>query len=132
MNLYLVAILMMLVTLAAMSFLFYLRFGHVPMQDAWTRWSKSGAVISNELQQIGGVVPGSALPGKTATVDAGIRRCTIKGKVIFSDVECADDNPTTRAVKLYDSKGGVPPKAPEVAKEPEPDLQSKMIERAIK
>lgn len=132
-SLYLVAIFMMLLTLAALAFFYFMRYGHLPMQDVWQRWSKSGAVISNELKSAGGLSVGGTASGKVATVDAGIRRCTIKGKVIFSDVECADSNPTTREVKLYDSKGGEPPKAPAAVKDaPDPDLKLQMIDKLVK
>ena len=139
-NLYFVSILMMVLTLAAMAFLYHMRYGQLPMQDVWQRWGKSGAVITNELKGLGGATAGSpasgnASSGKVATVDAGIRRCTIKGKVIFSDVECADDNPTTRAVKLYDSKGGEPPKPPTTKNDQtnsELDLKMQMLDKAVK
>jgi hypothetical protein len=138
MNLYFVSILMMLVTLAALAFLYFIRYGQLPMQDVWQRWGKSAAVITQELKQASGVVPEITASTKAATVDAGIRRCTIKGKVIFSDVECSDDNPTTRAVKLYDSKGGEPPKvvAPpkdsEAGAEAELDLKKQIMEKALR
>ncbi|MDO8179790.1 MAG: hypothetical protein Q7T62_16225 [Undibacterium sp.] len=132
-SLYLVAILMMLLTLAALAFFYFMRYGHLPMQDVWQRWSKSGAVISNELKGAGGLSVDGAAFGKVATVDSGIRRCTIKGKVIFSDVECTDSNPSTREVKLYDSKGGEPPKAPAAVKDaPDPDLKLQMIDKLVK
>ena len=80
-----------------------------------------------------------AQTGKIVTVDAGIRRCTIKGKVVFSDVECSDSNPTTRAVKLVDNKGGEPPKASAASKaqdavqaDTEVDLKSQMIDKIVK
>ena len=130
-NLYFVAILMMVLTLAAMAFFYYMRYGQLPLQDVWQRWGKSGAVITNELKGLGGSSIAGLPSGKLATVDSGIRRCTIKGKVIYSDVECTDDNPTTHAVKLYDSKGGEPPKAPAAAKGNEPDLRLQMIDKAI-
>ena len=138
-NLVLVSILMMALTLAALSLLYYMRYGHVPLQDVWQRWSKSGEVVGNELKNISGMNEGGAHSGKTATVDAGIKRCTVNGKVLFSDVECSDNNQTTRAVKLYDSKGGEPPKASANGKAQEAaqganavDVKSQMIEKAVK
>lgn len=135
MNLYFVSIVMMLVTLAALAFLYFIRYGQLPMQDVWQRWGKSAGVITEELKQVSGVAPEAAGSNKAATVDAGIRRCTIKGKVIFSDVECTDDNPSTRAVKLYDSKGGEPPKAAKLAgggqAESELDLKMQILEKAL-
>lgn len=135
MNLYLLALLMMAVTLAALTFLYVMRYGQLPMQDVLQRWGKSGAVISHELKEISGASDAGARSGRLATVDAGIRRCTVKGKVIFSDVECTDDNPTTRELKLYDSKGGPPPKAPAAAQEESqqaPDLKMQMLDKSLK
>lgn len=126
-NLYVVSILMMALSLAAISLLYYMRYGHVPLQGVWQRWSKSAEVVSKEI--------GGVLPDQVVTVDAGIRRCTIKGKVVFSDVECTDSNPTTRAVKLVDNKGGEPPKAPAANTAqgaPEADVKSQIIDKAVK
>jgi hypothetical protein len=83
------------------------------MQDVWARWGKSAHVISSELKNASGI---SAIPGSgdglrpAATVDAGIRQCTIQGKVVFSDTACTDNNPTTKNIKLHDNQGFAPPK----------------------
>lgn len=131
-NLYFVALLMMALSLAAMSFLYYMRYGHVPLQDVWQRWSKSADAV---------------LSGRAVTVDEGILRCTVKGKVVFSDVDCSESNPTTRAVKLVDNQGGGPPKASaagqaqaavqasvqaSVQAAAEIDVKSQMIDKAVK
>jgi hypothetical protein len=130
-SLVMVSLLVMGLSLAAMSLLYYMRYGHVPLQDVWQRWSKSAEVVSKEI--------GGVLPDQAVTVDAGIRRCTIKGKVVFSDVECSDTNPTTRAVKLVDNKGGEPPKTPAASKAHdavqsanEVDVKSQMIDKIVK
>jgi hypothetical protein len=139
-NLVLVAVLMMVLTLTALSFLYYMRYGHVPLQDVWQRWSKSAEVVTTELSELG---KDGVLSGNAATVDTGIRRCTINGKVLFSDVECSDSNPTTRAVKLVDNKGGEPPKASATGKgqdavqaavqaDTEVDLKTQMIDKIVK
>lgn len=130
-----VSILMMLVTLAALAFLYQLRYGQLPMQDVWRRWGKSATVITGELKQVSGVTTEISASPKAATVNAGIRRCTIKGKVIFSDVECTDDNPSTRAVKLYDSKGGEPFKSAAPAGDGQAesalDIKKQLLEKAL-
>lgn len=135
MNLYFVSIVMMLVTLAALAFLYFIRYGQLPMQDVWRRWGKSATVITEELKQVSGVASEIGASPKAATVNAGIRRCTIQGKVIFSDVECTDDNPSTRAVKLYDSKGGEPPKSAVPASDGQAesalDIKKQLLEKAL-
>ncbi|MES2049601.1 MAG: hypothetical protein V4447_14465 [Pseudomonadota bacterium] len=127
-NLAFVALLMMALSLAAFSLLYYMRYGHVPLQDVWQRWSKSADAV---------------LSGRAVTVDEGILRCTVKGKVVFSDVDCSESNPTTRTVKLVDNKGGEPPKASaagqahgsvqaSVQASNEVDVKSQMIDKAVK
>jgi hypothetical protein len=146
------AVLMMLLTIAGMLFLYSVRYGHLPFQDAISRWGRSANVISNELKQASGIAAGSAAqasqPGAigqisagipaAATVDTGIRRCTIHGKIVYSDHECRDDNATTRAVKLQDNRSDVPQSAAKPAAsandgsdDPEQSLRMKMIDKAI-
>lgn len=147
------AMIMMLVTLAGLVFLYTARYGHLPLQDVWSRWSQSAAVISNELKHASGmqkdgtakgVLTPASVPANApdsgmrtaATVDSGIRRCRIHGKVVYSDTECADSNPTTRAIKLNDNTGFDTRKKPVVDKnadaDPEQDLRMKMIDRMTK
>ena len=142
------AILMMLLTIAGMLFLYSVRYGHLPFQDAISRWGRSANVISNELKQASGIASGSAAQAShpaaigqgsagtpaAATVDAGIRRCTIHGKIVYSDNECRDDNVTTRAVKLQDSRSDAPKPAPTATdgnEDTEQSLRMKMIDKAI-
>lgn len=119
-NLWAVSILMMLLTLAGLVFLYTLRYGHLPMQDVWARWGKSAHVISSELKNASGI---SAIPGSgdglrpAATVNSGIRKCTIQGKVVFSDTACTDHNPSTKEIKLHDNQGFAPPKVNQSDKE---------------
>lgn len=117
----------MVLTLAALSLMYYMRYGHFPLQDVWQRWNHSAELIIKEL----------GVPGQAVTVDAGILRCTIKGKVVFSDVECSDNNPTTQTVKLVDNKGGEPPKPSANSSNSKAqddagvDVQSKIIDKAV-
>ena len=112
-NLWAVSILMMLLTLAGLVFLYTIRYGHLPMQDVWARWGKSANVISSELKNASGIsVIQSSGDGlrPAATVNGGIRQCTIQGKVVFSDTACTDNNPSTKEIKLQDNQGFAPPK----------------------
>lgn len=153
-NLWLVSIIMMLVTIAGLTFLYSVRYGHLPFQETWARWGKSGKVIANELKNASGIQSDGAQTGQAqsggnvsgqnsnlrapATVDSGIKKCMIKGKVVYSDTECTESNPTSRAVKLQDNKGFEAPKVAKPAGEQddnaqtaEADLRLKMIEKAI-
>jgi hypothetical protein len=69
------------------------------------------------------IVP--ATPGNT------LRRCTINGKTVFSDVECAASTSTT--VKSIDTKGVEAPKAPpKPASTPNSDpALDKVLERQL-
>lgn len=153
-NLWLVSIIMMLVTIAGLSFLYTVRYGHLPFQETWARWGKSGQVIANELKNASGIQASTPEAGQAqsggkvsrqnsnlpapVTVDSGIKKCVIKRKLMYSDTECTDSNPTSRAVKLQDNKGFEPPKVAKPAAEKEDsaqtaeaDLRLKMIEKAI-
>jgi hypothetical protein len=66
--------------------------------------------------------------------DTTLRKCTINGAVVYSNVDCRPDNPTSRVVELHDSRGFEPPKVPVVAKpqtNPSDNLQQKALDKAI-
>lgn len=112
-SLVMVSVISMLVAALGMSFLYYMRNGHLPMQDLWARFGKDAAVIRNDVQDSTGLPTGSSEgPGmrQAATTSEGVRRCTIDGKTVYSDTLCLDTNPTTKKIKLNDSKGMEPPK----------------------
>lgn len=121
-----VALLFMLLALAALSFLYSVRYGHWPLQEWRASWGKSATALSAELPV--GVQP--------ATVESGIFRCTIRGKLVYSDHACDEHNPTTRAVKLQDNKGFEPPKAAAAAPESQgaaaADAREKLIDQLAK
>ncbi|MES2103488.1 MAG: hypothetical protein V4634_05670 [Pseudomonadota bacterium] len=120
------AVLMALVSLAALSFLYSLRYGHWPMQEAWATWSKSDKV--NQIQQeIKSAAGQAAAPG-----GAEVRRCMIAGKLTYSNVECKAAG--SLAVKLHDSRGIEAPRQPAPAEQQIGDdgqLKDKMLEKAI-
>ncbi len=139
-----VAIVSMLVALLSMGLLYYMRNGHLPMPEMWARWGKSANVISNELKNATGVqLPGgsnnnsNSAPGmrQAATVDEGVRRCTINGKTVYSDTLCTDTNPTTRQVKLHDARGMEAPKNPasqaSASETDEEVLKKKIMDQAL-
>ncbi|WP_394780520.1 hypothetical protein [Undibacterium sp.] len=130
------AVFMSVVALVAVSFLYSLRYGHWPMQDLWDRWTQR-AKIDNIQQEIRGA---AAQAGVTPSNE--VRRCVIAGKVVYSNIDCRDDNGGSasgnRAVKLYDSRGI---EAPKQAEQPEAQsdtgtqtdkpLADKMLEKAV-
>lgn len=100
-----VALCFMLLALAAMVFLYTIRYGRLPLAELRAGWDKPVAAISDGLQQA----------GPAATVDRGISRCTIRGQLVYSDNACSASNPSTREVKLHDNRGFEAPKAPPAA-----------------
>jgi hypothetical protein len=120
------AVFMMLVSLAALSFLYSMRYGHWPMQSLWENWSKSG-----KAEQIQQQIRSAAGQGGTPA-NGAVRRCVIAGQVTYSNVECNDAG--SRAVKLHDSRGIEAPKQPVQADQPaegDGQLREKMLEKAI-
>ncbi len=65
--------------------------------------------------------------------DAIVRKCTINGAVVYSNVDCRKDNPTSRVVEWHDSHGFEAPKAPVESPKPEAadNLQQKAMDKAI-
>jgi hypothetical protein len=61
-----ISVLFMLLGLVAMVFLYTIRYGHLPMQDVWTKWGKSANVIGNELKNVTGIQELS-LPGQNSS-----------------------------------------------------------------
>lgn len=69
----------------------------------------------------------SALEAATTTVaqsgDGKLRRCVIDGKTVISNVECTEKNPTSKVIKIQDTKGFEAPKKPV---EPKVDAAERM------
>lgn len=74
----------------------------------------------------------SAAEGASKTDATTIRKCKVDGKVVYSNVECGADNPTSQSVRLHDSRGIESPKVPPAADGETPaDQKWKIIERTI-
>lgn len=112
------------VTLVAMVALMSARYERNYFSEARKRITKSDA--GQLLQQTGHSVANPAQPETTA-----VRKCMVDGKPVYSNVECAASNPTSRKVELHDTKGFEAPKAPAAPPESAPTLQDKMIEKAV-
>ncbi len=130
------AVLMMLLTLAGLALLYSARYGEMPLKSVWSKWGQSAKVISNEVANLSGVAPALAGGAPVATVNSGIRQCTIHGKTVFSDHECLDSNTSTRELKLIDNHGGPAPKAPvpvdDDAAGTEQNLKMKALDKILK
>lgn len=118
------AVAMAVLSLAAMTALMSMRYEKNYFAQAWTK--VKGAV---------GAAPALAsvpkLPaGVSAQADAAIRKCTIDGKVVYSNVECAAVGTDSQVVKIHDTRGFEAPKVP-VAAEPEQTQEDKMRQKLI-
>ncbi|MFZ6750827.1 hypothetical protein [Undibacterium sp. Ren11W] len=142
-SLFMTAILMMLVTLIGMLFLYMARYGHLPFPELRARLGHSSDVISNELKNVSGVKATAADKtfiksddtAPTVTIKSGVQRCTIQGKVVYSDTECLSNNATTRTIKLHDNRADAPKpvtNSNEDKDASEFDLKTKMIEKLSK
>ncbi|MFZ6771168.1 hypothetical protein ACO0LB_00495 [Undibacterium sp. SXout7W] len=146
-----VSVIFMLIGLISMGALYTMRYGHLPMQDTLNKWGKSADVIGKELKNVSGITDNNAGNNtnannananasgsgmrNAATVSSGVKRCTINGKTVYSDIECTDHNPTTRELKLHDTQGFVQTKpAQEQAgsdSTSEQEMRLKMLDKAI-
>ncbi|AZP13120.1 hypothetical protein [Undibacterium parvum] len=146
-SLFMTALLMMLITVMAMLFLYMARYGHLPFPELRARWGHSADVISNELKSVSGLkaaatatatnkaLSKSADLQSTVTIESGVQRCTIHGKVVYSDTECLSNNATTRTIKLHDNRADAPKpvtKPNEDKDASEVDLKMKMIDKLSK
>jgi hypothetical protein len=80
----------------------------------------------------------SALRGQKVEPDRGtnsvIRKCRINGSLVYSNVDCRHDNPTSRSVEWHDSRGFESPKAAAAAtpqSAPSDTLEQKTLDKAI-
>ena len=144
-SLFMTGILMMSLTLVAMLFLYMARYGHLPFPELRSRWGHSADVISTELKNASGVNVSGAGAEKllsqttsaqaTVTIESGVQRCTIQGKVVYSDTECQSSNATTRTIKLHDNRADAPKPVSgsnQDKDDSEVDLKMKMIDKLTK
>ncbi|HEV2611549.1 MAG TPA: hypothetical protein VGU61_14870 [Noviherbaspirillum sp.] len=94
-------------------------------QDGWANLMASAVVKS--VKTLDQDVRSGTPAGKE------IRRCTVDGKVMYSNIDCGPDRPASRDVVLHDSRGIEPPKpAPATAPdEAPPSMQDRMMEKAL-
>lgn len=68
--------------------------------------------------------------GGAGAQPAALRKCVIGGKTVVSNTDCKDDNKTSKAIELHDSRGIEAPKQPAAAPQGEPS-SNPMIDKAI-
>lgn len=123
-NLVWFAVLIGLISFAVMAGLLALRDQRNLFAETWNSLVRSSTAKTQQIQ--------SAANGTLKSDATTIRKCMVDGKVVFSNVECGADNPTSQSVQLHDSRGIEPPKvAPAADGETPADQKWKIIERTI-
>ncbi|HYD80573.1 MAG TPA: DUF4124 domain-containing protein [Paucimonas sp.] len=122
-SLVMVAVVMGLLAFVAVLGLVSMRQDKNLFGEIWSSFQKTSAV-----QQVQQAQQAPAAP---------IRKCTIDGKVVYSNVECGKEAADSRAVQLHDTRGVEAPKAPpappaSAAGNAGADLREKAIERAVR
>jgi hypothetical protein len=121
------AVLVGLCTALAFAGLFSIRYGRNLFAEGWAYLQIAPA--GQAVERIRSVAS-SVLRGKDAT----LRSCKIKGAVAYSNVDCRNDDPTSRTVELHDSRGIESPKVPVPAPRqtsPSDNLQQKALDQAV-
>lgn len=121
------AVVVGVVALVAMVGLMSARYERNYFAEGWKKLS--GSEAGKAVQQAQQGVEKAVKP-EAATQNAGIRKCTVDGKVVYSNVECDKG----AVVKIHDTQGFEAPKAPP-ASTPEaegaPNMRDKMIDKAV-
>lgn len=102
------AILMALLTVGALLALFSLRYERNLPAELWSRIRLANPV-AEVVQRTQAAVSGAA----------PVRRCTVDGKVLYSNLDCDPQKNSGKAVKLHLTQGVEAPKAPPAAAAPE-------------
>ena len=122
-NLFWVAIFSALLAAAAMAALFSMRNERNLFAEGWAKLvgaAPAKQALSGARKAIDGAGLGAAAAGSGV-----LRTCRIKGKMVVSDTECTQLNPTSKVVKALDNVGFEAPKAvapPEAAPKSDPAL----------
>lgn len=119
------AILVGAVAAIGMAALMSMRHERNLFHDGWTNLMVSPVIKS--VKTLDRDVRSGAPAGKE------IRRCTVDGKVLYSNIHCGPDRSASRDVVLHDSRGIEPPKPvpATAADEAPPSTQDRIMERTL-
>jgi hypothetical protein len=106
----------------AMMALFSMRHERNVFAETWGRLT--GQVAASPLGAAIDVAKPAAASG------APMRKCVIDGQSVISNVDCKDNNPTSKDIKIYDSHGIEAPKPPPPVADSAP-RSDPMIDKAI-
>lgn len=98
----------------AMVFLMGARYERNYFAEGWAK--VTGKVAESPVADaVKGAASAAGMAGSAPSgTQAGgpMRKCVIDGKTVISNVDCNDKNPTSKEIKIYDSKGIEAPKLP--------------------
>ncbi len=114
-----VAVFSIVVAGVAMTFLMGARHERNYFAEGWAR-------LTGKLKEA--PLPAVNAPTTPHTATA-LRKCVVDGKTVISNVDCTDKNPTSKDIKIYDTKGFEAPKAPPPADSA--PRSNPMIDKAI-
>jgi hypothetical protein len=127
-NLYWVALFSALLAAVAMAAIYSMRYERNVFAEAWARLV-GGAPAQQVIESARQAVAGGA-----ATGGGALRKCVIDGKPVVSNTDCSDRNPTSKVIKIHDTKGFEAPK-PAAPSSPEPTSNpglDKIIEKQLR
>lgn len=112
------AILMALLSVGALLALFSLRYERNLPAELWSR-AKQAGLAAEAVQKAQAAVSGAE----------PVRRCTVGGAVLYSNLDCDPQKNGSKAVKLHLTQGVEAPKVPPAAAAPE-RFDDNLAERA--
>jgi hypothetical protein len=86
----------------AMTFLMGVRHDRNYFAEGWAK-------VTGKMKEA--PLPDMVAPA-TANTGTALRKCVVDGKTVISNVDCTYKNPTSKDIKIYDTKGFEAPKAP--------------------
>jgi hypothetical protein len=120
-------ILSALLAAVAMTALFSMRQDRNLFAEAWHK--VAGGDVARQAMDAASKATGAA-PAQVV-----LRKCTIDGKTVVSNVDCKPDNKTSKTIEIHDSHGFgpvAPPPAPEKNEPTSNPAVDKMIEKQLR
>jgi hypothetical protein len=120
-------ILSALLAAVAMAALFSMRQDRNLFAEAWHK--VAGGDVARQAMDAASKATGAA-PAQVV-----LRKCTIDGKTVVSNVDCKPDNKTSKTIEIHDSHGFGPPAPPPAPETNEPTSNpaiDKMIEKQLR
>jgi hypothetical protein len=120
-------LLSVLLAAVAMAALFSMRQDRNLFAEAWHK--VAGGDVARQAMDAASKATGAA-PAQVV-----LRKCTIDGKTVVSNVDCKPDNKTSKTIEIHDSHGFGPPAPPPAPETNEPTSNpaiDKMIEKQLR